>query len=60
MRLIQKQYAKAILNSPYRHIVTGTKHKYYIMEDRKSQNILNRVTNGEDITRRKRHVQYDS
>lgn len=56
MKEIQKQYAKAILNSPYKHIVTGTKNKYYIMEDRRSYQILQRVMNGEDISRRKRHV----
>ena len=53
MKQIQKQYAKAILNSPYKHIVTGTKNKYYIMEDRSSMQILQRVINGEDISRRK-------
>lgn len=53
MKQIQKQYAKAILNSPYKHIVTGTKNKYYIMEDRRSMQILRRVINGEDISRRK-------
>lgn len=56
MKQIQKQYAKAILNSPYKHIVTGTKNKYYIMEDRRSQRILQRVMNGDDITRSNRHV----
>lgn len=56
MKEIQKQYAKAILNSPYKHIVTGTKNKYFIMEDRKSLQILQRVMNGEDIARRKRRV----
>lgn len=56
MKQIQKQYAKAILNSPYKHIVTGTKNKYFIMEDRKSLQILQRVMTGEDISRRKRHV----
>lgn len=56
MKQIQEQYAKTILNSPYRGIVTGTKNKYYIMEDKKSQNVLARVMRGEDITRRKRHV----
>lgn len=56
MKQIQKQYAKVILNSPYRHIITGTKNKYYIMEDRRSQNVLRRVMNGEDIARRKRRV----
>ncbi len=56
MKQIQKQYAKAILNSPYKHIVTGTKNKYFIMEDRKSLQILRRVMNGEDITGRKRRV----
>ncbi len=56
MKQIQKQYAKAILNSPYKHIVTGTKNKYYVMEDRRSQQILQRVINGEDITRRKKRV----
>ena len=53
MKQIQKQYAKAILDSPYKHIVTGTKNKYYIMEDRRSMQILQRVINGEDISRRK-------
>jgi hypothetical protein len=56
LKQIQKQYAKAILNSPYKHIVTGTKNKYFIMEDRKSLQILQRVMNGEDITGRKRRV----
>ena len=56
MKQIQKRYAKAILNSPYKHIVTGTKNKYFIMEDRKSLQILQRVMNGEDITRRKHRV----
>ena len=56
MKEIKKQYAKAILNSQYKHIVTGTKNKYYIMEDRRSSQILQRVMNGEDISRRKRHV----
>lgn len=56
MKQIQKQYAKAILNSPYKHIVTGTKNKYFIMEDRKSLQILQRVMNGEDIARRNRRV----
>ena len=56
MRQIQKQYAKAILNSPYKHIVTGTKNKYYIMEDEHSLQILQRVMNGDDITRRKNRV----
>ena len=54
MKQIQKQYAKVILNSPYKHIVTGTKNKYYIMEDRRSMQILQRVINGEDISRRKK------
>ena len=53
MKQIQKQYAKAILNLSYKHIVTGTKNKYYIMEDRRSMQILQRVINGEDISRRK-------
>lgn len=56
MKQIQKQYAKAILNSPYKHIVTGTKNKYYIMEDEDSLQILQRVMNSDDITRRKRRV----
>lgn len=56
MKQIQKQYAKAILNSPYKHIVTGTKNKYYVMEDRRSQQILQRIMNGEDISRRKKRV----
>ena len=56
MKEIQKQYAKAILNSPYKHIVTGTKNKYYVMEDRRSLQILQRVMNGEDLTRRKNRV----
>lgn len=53
MKQIQKHYAKAILNSPYKHIITGTKNKYYIMEDKRSMQILQRVVNGEDISRRK-------
>lgn len=56
MKQIQKQYAKAILNSPYKHIVTGTKHKYYVMEDKKSLRILERVMGGEDISRGKSRV----
>ena len=56
MKQIQKQYAKAILNSPYRHIITSTKNKYFIMEDKRSRNILDRVVNGEDITRGKNRV----
>ena len=56
LRQIQKQYAKAILNSPYKHIVTGTKNKYYIMEDKDSLQILQRAMNGEDLTRRKNRV----
>ena len=56
MRQIQKQYAKAILKSPYKHIVTGTKNKYYIMEDKRSLQILQRAMNGEDLTRRKNCV----
>lgn len=56
MKQIQKQYAKAILNSPYKHIVTSTKNKYYVMEDRRSQQILQRVINGEDIAGGKRRV----
>lgn len=56
MKEIQKQYAKAILNSPYKHIVTGTKNKYYVMEDRRSLQILQRVINGEDLSGRKRNV----
>ena len=56
LKQIQEQYAKAILNSPYKHIVTGTKNKYYIMEDKRSQRILQRVMNGDDITRSDRHV----
>lgn len=56
MKQIQEQYAKVILNSPYKNIVTGTKNKYYIMEDKRSNQILQRVMNGEDISRRKRHV----
>ena len=56
MKQIQKQYAKAILNSPYKHIVTSTKNKYYVMEDRRSQQIHQRVINGEDITGRNRRV----
>ena len=56
MKQIQKQYAKAILNSPYKHIVTGTKNKYYVMEDKKSLRILERVMGGEDISRGKSRV----
>lgn len=56
MKEIQKQYAKAILNSPYKHIVTGTKNKYYVMEDKRSLQILQRVMNGEDLSRGKRNV----
>ncbi len=56
MKLIKETYAKAILNSPYSHIITVTKNKYYIMEDKKSQSVLSRVMNGEDITGRKRYV----
>ena len=56
MKEIQKQYAKAILNSPYKHIVTGTKNKYYVMEDKHSLQILRRVMNGEDLSRRKCNV----
>ena len=56
MRQIQKQYAKAILNSPYKHIVTGTKNKYYIMEDKRSLQILQRVMNGEDLMGRNNRV----
>ena len=56
MKEIQRMYAKAILNSPYKHIVTGTKNKYYIMEDKRSLQILQRVMNGEDISRGKRRV----
>ena len=56
MKQIQKQYAKAILNSPYKHIITSTKNKYYVMEDKKSLKILERVMNGEDISRGKSRV----
>ncbi len=52
MKQIEAQYAKAILKSPYKHIVTSTKNRYYIMEDRKSLNVLARVMNGEDIRRK--------
>lgn len=51
MKQIQKMYAKAILNSPYKHIVTGTKHKYYVMEDKKSLKVLERAMNGKDLSR---------
>lgn len=56
MILIQEKYAKAILDSPYKHIVTSTKHKYYITEDKKSISVLERVMNGEELKRRKRRV----
>lgn len=56
MKQIQKQYAKAILNSPYKHIITSTKNKYYVMEDRTSLRVLERVMNGEDISRGKSRV----
>ena len=43
MKQIQKKYAKAILKTPYKSIITATKHKYYIMEDAHSMRIYNDV-----------------
>ena len=56
MKQVEGKYAKEILKSPYKKIITSTKNKYYIMEDKKSLRILERVMNGEDVTRRGKSV----
>lgn len=56
MKQVEGKYAKEILKSPFKRIITSTKNKYYIMEDKKSLRILERVMNGEDVTKRGKSV----
>lgn len=54
MKQVQEMYAKAILKSPYKRIITATKNKYYVMEDKRSLEILDRVMSGEKLPAQRR------